>query len=61
MLGYVVLVTLVVFFVVGLVLFFKGLYIAVKTKCRNIEGACYSLIGAVFVNGAMQILSVLLA
>ena len=55
MLGYVVLVTLVVFFVVGLVLFFKGLYIAVKTKCRNIDGAYYSLIGAVFVNGAMQI------
>ena len=61
MLGYVVLVTLVVFFVVGLVLFFKGLYIAVKTKCRNIDGAYYSLIGAVVVNGAMQILSVLLA
>lgn len=61
MLGYMVLVTLIIFFVAGLVLFFKGLYIAVKTKCRDIDGVCYCLIGAVLINGVTQISLVVLA
>lgn len=59
--GYMVLVVLIVFFGVGFALFCKGLYIAAKTKCGDIDGMCYCLIGATFVNGATQILSVLLA
>nr|DAT36395.1 MAG TPA: hypothetical protein [Caudoviricetes sp.] len=56
-----VLVILIVFFVTGIVFFFKGLYIAVKTKCRDIDGMCYCLIGAVFLNATTQILLVVLA
>lgn len=49
----------IIFFVTGLVFFIRGVYIAIKTRFREIIGMLYCLAGMVLINGGTQILVVL--